>query len=101
MPPGALKPVSYDPQNRELRSVRFYFFDKDEAVLQIRWKDGVKAGAHIQTNEILFTIVWEFSADQDVKAPAGCNGIVQRTNRRISYDELDEQSQWLLELERV
>lgn len=91
-------PVVFDETNRELRTVRFFFREKDDTVLTIKWEDGVIAGTTVQPNQKLAEIQWEMQDPQDIIAPSGCNGIIEKTNRRIDYEKLAKDSERLLSL---
>ena len=55
------KPITYSAANRELRSARYHFADKNESVSVIRWKPGIKRGKRINAGDHLATIIWEKS----------------------------------------
>ena len=44
--------VTFDKLNRELRTVRFYFRDAQEAVVKIHYKLGISSGATIQAGDL-------------------------------------------------
>lgn len=90
--------VSYDSTNRELRTVRKYFAAKDAAVLQIKWKEGIRKDARIKPGRILAHIIWDGLPAEPVRAPAGCEGTIESTNRRIRYEFLHRRVETLLRL---
>ncbi len=96
-----MKPVAFDRTNQELRSARFYFADKGEAVVKISWEVGVKRGKRVAADQHLATIKWRTSEPEEIRAPRACQGIVERTNRQIPYDLLRRESVFLLALERA
>jgi len=57
-------------------------------------------GAAIQAGDLLATIVFASLPQEQVFAPTGCAGVIESTNRRIRYDELDDWAIWLLSLAR-
>ena len=91
-------PVVFDKANRELRTVRFFFRKEDDVVLSIKWEAGVHAGTAVQPQQKLAQIRWEMQDPQDIVAPPGCSGTVEKTNRRIAYEKLARDSQLLLSL---
>jgi hypothetical protein len=96
----AFKPVTFDASNREIRSVRFYFEDANDSVSTITWEPGIANGVTVKQGDLLATIVFASSPQVPIHAPPGCDGVVDVTNRRIPYDELDDWGVWLLSLER-
>jgi hypothetical protein len=92
------KPIVFDRANLELRTVRFFFADANDS-LKIVWEDGIKAGAVIEEGDLLATIKWTSSPEQELLAPVGCEGTVESTNRQIAYEELGDWGIWLLSLE--
>ena len=91
-------PVVYETANQELRTVRFFFKAQTDVVLSIKWETGISAGATVQPNQKLAEIRWEMQDPQDIVAPPGCNGIVEKTNRRIDIEKLAIDSERLLSL---
>jgi hypothetical protein len=91
-------PVVYETANQELRTVRFFFKETNDIVLQIKWEPGISAGATVQPNQKLAEIRWEMQDPQNIMAPTGCNGIVEKTNRRINLEKLAKDSEHLLSL---
>lgn len=92
-------PVVYETANQELRTVRFFFREQNDMVLSIQWEPGIRAGTVIQPNQKLAVIKWEMQAPQDIVAPPGCNGTIEKTNRRIDYGVLTSDSERLLSLQ--
>jgi hypothetical protein len=90
--------VVYETANQELRTVRFFFKQQSDLVLSIKWETGIRAGAAVQPNLKLAEIIWESQSPQEIIAPPGCNGIVEKTNRRIDIERLDINSERLLSL---
>jgi hypothetical protein len=90
--------VVYETANQELRTVRFFFKETNDIVLQIKWEPDIKAGATVQPNQKLAEIRWEMQASQDIMAPPGCHGVVEKTNRRIKLEKLAKDSEHLLSL---
>ena len=93
--------VTHDADNLELRTVRFYFKDRREAVLQILWEQGMAAGSAVIPGQKVATIIWRRSAPEDISAPAGCQGTVEKTNRRILYEKLRSESTTLVWFRRA
>jgi hypothetical protein len=91
-------PVVYDTANQELRTVRFFFKEQNDIVLSIKWESGVSAGATVQPNQKLAEIRWEMQESLDIIAPPGCNGTVEKSNRRIDLEKLAIDSERLLSL---
>ena len=91
-------PVVYDAANQELRTVRFFFKEQSEIALSIKWENGMKAGTAVQPSQKLAEIRWESQAPMAIIAPPGCNGVVEKTNRRIDFEKLDINSERLLSL---
>jgi len=93
-------PVSFDADNRQLRSVKAFFADAENGVINFSWNPTVKNGAVIAKDRLLFTIRWDGDEEEEVRAPAGCAGTVIRTNRQgVDYDLLGTKAFWLVDLE--
>ena len=92
--------VTYDRANRELRTVRFHFADKREAVVKISWERDVKRGAQITVGQHLATIEWRKSDPEVIRAPAACTGTIERKTRVFQYDKFRRHSVLLLALRR-
>ena len=90
--------VTFDKLNRVLRTVRFHFRDKHESVLKIHWESGISRGANIKEGQLLAQIEWRKSGFEDIRAPKGCSGRVERTNRNIPPIKLKREPFWLLYL---
>lgn len=95
---SAHPPVVYETANQELRTVRYFFREQNDNVLSIQWVPGIRAGTIIQPNQVLAQINWEMQTPQDIVAPPGCNGTIEKTNRRIDYGILTSDSERLLSL---
>src|SRR5688572_20175322 len=93
-----VKPASYDPVPRLLRTVPEFYDARVNAVLVIRWEPGIKAEAEIQEGDLLATVVWDDDQEDPIHAPNGCEGTVLRTNRQIRFGTLHRTAQDLLEL---
>ena len=91
-------PVVYDAANQELRTVRFFFKSHNDIVLSIKWENGISAGANVQPNQKLAEIRWETQEPLDIIAPPGCNGTIEKSNRRIDLEKLAIDSERLLSL---
>lgn len=81
-------PVVYEAGNRILRTVQEYFVQCDRAVIQIKWQPGIDAGRHVAPGQLLARIVWDGLPDEDMLAPAGCDGTIAWINQNIAYDLL-------------
>ena len=91
-------PVVYDTANQELRTVRFYFKEQNDIVLSFKWESDIKAGATVQPGQKLAELRWESQEPTAIIAPPGCNGTVEKSNRRIDFEKLDMNSERLLSL---
>ena len=91
--------VIFDKANRELRTVRFHFRTKRESVLKIHWEPGISRGATIKAGQPLAKIEWRKSGFEEIRAPNGCAGTVERKKRKIPLLELKKESYCLLQLE--
>ena len=80
--------LSYDAVNREVSFVPSYFNAAAASVLVVSWKIGIRSGAVIAAGTMLATIKWDDGTETVMQAPAGANGTVQATNRRILYERL-------------
>ena len=80
--------LSFDAVSREVSFVPSYFRAAAATVLVVSWEDGIKSGALIAGGAKLATIKWDDGTETTMSAPAGANGIVQATNRRILYERL-------------
>jgi hypothetical protein len=52
----------------------------------------------VQPSQKLAEIRWDAGAPLAIIAPPGCNGTVEKTNRRIDFEKLDINSERLLSL---
>jgi len=94
--------VIYDPINRELRTVPDFFVARNSSMELLSWRKGIKGGVKIKENTELADIFWDDGKKNVLKAPTGCAGIIQSTNRRILYENLHiPPSQWLLRLKQA
>lgn len=91
--------VVYDAMNRELRTVRDYFAQRDEVVLNIKWQPGIEEGAQIAPGQLLAHIDWDGAPEEPLKAPSGCGGRIEWINGQIEYEKLDLRPEVLLRLE--
>jgi hypothetical protein len=85
--------------NRELRTVRDYFAERDEEVLNIKWQPGIEEGAQIAPGELLAHIDWSGGTKEPLDAPSGCGGRIEWINGQIEYEKLDLRPEVLLRLE--
>ena len=92
--------VSFDRANRELRTVRFHFKDKNDAVISILWEEGVARNSIVAGEQVVARIKWRDSKEEVIRTPKACAGRVERTNRRIPYADLPHRSVPLLSLAR-
>lgn len=92
-------PIVYDAMNRELRTVRDYFAERDEEVLNIKWQPGIEEGAQIAPGELLAHIDWSEGTKEPLEAPSGCGGRIEWINGQIEYEKLDLRPEVLLRLE--
>jgi hypothetical protein len=95
----SISPVVYDAMNRELRTVRDYFVQRDEEVLNIKWQPGIEEGAKIVAGQLLAHIDWSGGTKDPVEAPSGCGGRIEWINGQIEYEKLDLRPEGLLRLE--
>ena len=94
--------VTYDPINRELRTVPDFFAARNSSIELLSWRKGIKKGTEIKENTELADIYWDDGTKDVLKAPTGCAGIIESTNRRIKYEILHiPQPQWLLRLRKA
>lgn len=91
--------VTFDRANRELRTVRFHYAGKNMTVSRISWEQGTRRGVAIAADQLLATIRWSTGASEEIRAPASCVGTISRTNRRIDYELLPDESILLLSLD--
>ena len=92
-------PVVYDAMNRELRTVRDYFAEREEGVLNIKWEPGIEEGAQISPGQLLAHIDWSGGTKEPLEAPSGCGGRIEWINGQIAYEMLDLRPEALLRLE--
>lgn len=95
----SISPVVYDAMNRELRTVRDYFAQSDEEVLNIKWQPGIEEGTQIVPGQLLANIDWSGGTKDPLKAPSGCGGRIEWINGQIKYEKLDLRPEALLRLE--
>ncbi|MFQ6093869.1 MAG: hypothetical protein ACE5OR_14550 [bacterium] len=95
----SISPVVYDAMNRELRTVRDYFAQSDEEVLNIKWQPEIEEGAQIVPGQLLAHIDWSGGIKDPLEAPSGCGGRIEWINGQIEYEKLDLRPEVLLRLE--
>ena len=94
--------VTYDPINRELRTVPDFFAARNTSMELLSWCEGIKKGAKIKENVPLADIFWDDGTSEVLTAPPGCAGVIESTNRRILYENLHKSpSQWLLRIRKA
>lgn len=91
------KPVTYDPDTRQLSAVPAAFAGRPLSVLSIVWRSGIKAGTSIAPGDALATIQWEDNSRELFSAPENCAGKIASVNRNIMFENLEfEPADWLL-----
>ena len=89
----------FEPKNREVRFSVRYFAERDQHVVKISWREKAKGGAQVNPGDKLADLTWSDGNEEVLAAPSRCKGVVDVTNRRIAYEELDKYpSQWALRL---
>ena len=95
------KPVTYDPDTRQLSAVPDSFANRDLTVLSIVWESGTDAGATVTPGAKLAIIQWEDNSRDPILAPENCSGKISSVNRSIMFENLAfEPAEWLLILAR-
>ncbi len=91
--------LTYEKLNREAYFVVDYFRKKRLGVLRVSWKPGIGRKATIAAGDVLGTLKWAGGAEEELVAPAGCNGVIAARNRQIKYALLPKSpAQWMLRL---
>lgn len=94
---GDWKPVSYDPDTRQLSAIPAAFAGRPMAVLSIVWSPGINVGKVIDAGTELATIQWEDNSRETFSAPEHCSGKIAAVNRNILFENLEfEPADWLL-----
>jgi len=85
-------PVTYDPDNLELRSVVGFFrerYDAGDAVTMIRWTQAAKAGTSLVKGMKLADIIWSKGGTTEILAPEDSVGrVIGYIDPSIDYDAL-------------
>ncbi len=88
-----------ETKNREVRFIVRYFAQRSQHVVKISWRESVRGGAQVNPGDELADLTWSDGNEEVLKAPARCQGVIDVTNRRIAYEELDKYpTQWALRL---
>ena len=91
--------LTYESKNREVYFVIDYFKQKPAAAVRVSWKGGIGRDATVAVGDVLATLKWSDGTEEELKAPGGCNGTIEATNRQIRYDLLTRApSQWAARL---
>ena len=99
MPDDDWKPVSFDPNTRQLSVIPDAFKKRPLGVLSIIWKDGIDAGATVAPGSELADIQWEDNTLELIVAPEDCAGDIDSVNRNIVFEDLEfSPAIWLLVL---
>lgn len=80
--------VTYDPTNRELRTVPEAFAARDLGVLSVVWRSDVDPGAQVEPGTELADIQWQDNSRGVLTAPDGCAGQISTVNRNIAFENL-------------
>jgi hypothetical protein len=92
--------LTYERKNREAYFVVDYFNQNPAAAIRVSWKRDIGRGTVIAVGDVVGTLFWSDGTQEDLKAPAGCNGVVDGKNRQIKYALLTRYpAQWALRLE--
>ena len=90
---------TYESKNREVYFVIDYFKQNPAAAVRVSWKEGIGRDATISVGDVLATLAWSDGTVQDLKAPGGCNGVIEATNRQFKYERLTRPpAQWAVRL---
>jgi len=81
-----------------LRFVVPWFASRSLAAVKVSWN--IKGGETVSPGDELAVLTWDDGTTEELKAPTGCQGTVEATNRRIEFVRLGKRpSQWALRLE--
>jgi hypothetical protein len=95
--PDQWKPVTYDPDTRQLSAIPASFADRDLSVLSIVWESGIDAGFSVSPGDELAIIQWEDNSREAILAPEECGGSILAVNRNIMFEDLPyEPAIWLI-----
>ena len=91
--------LTYESKNREVYFVIDYFKKKPAAPVRVSWKGGISRDATVAVGDVLATLKWSDGSEEELKAPGGCNGMIETTNRQIQYALLTRApAQWAVRL---
>ncbi len=91
--------LTYESKNREVYFVIDYFKQKPAAAVRVSWKGGIGRDTTVVVGDVLATLKWSDGTEEELKAPGGCNGMIEATNRQIKYALLTRApAQWAARL---
>jgi hypothetical protein len=79
---------SFDAGNKTLMFHPQFFADHPEAVVQVKWREGIRSGATIRVGSLLGIVIFNDGSRLFMKIPAGVSGTIAATNRAITYELL-------------
>lgn len=86
-------------KNREVRFIVRYFAQRGQHVVKLSWRESVRGGTQVNPGDELADLTWSDGHEQVLTAPVRCQGVIDVTNRRITYEGLDKYpTQWALRL---
>lgn len=90
---------TYERKNREAYFVIDYFSQNPAAAVRVSWRRDLGRDTPIAVGDVIGTLYWSDGTQEELKAPAGCNGVVAAKNRKIKYSRLTKHpAQWALRL---
>lgn len=91
--------LTYEKLNREAYFVVDHIKRNPAAAIRVSWKPGIGRKSTIGAGDVLATLTWSDGTKENLVAPAGCNGVIAATNRRLKYALLSKPpAQWVLRL---
>lgn len=80
--------LTYDDDNREIRFSSRYLRGRRKEILKVNWSPGIRRNAEINAGDTLATLQWSVGEDEPVVVPEGCNGVIEKVNRKIDHVSL-------------
>jgi len=91
--------LTYERLNREAYFVTDHIKQNPAAAIRVSWKPGIGRKSTIAAGDVLATLTWSDGTKENLVAPAGCNGVIAATNRKLKYALLSKPpAQWALRL---
>ncbi|MFW6067313.1 MAG: hypothetical protein ACOC97_03175 [Myxococcota bacterium] len=88
----------YDSRDDIVWFDRARFASAPDDVAMVRWARDAKHGKRVRPGTELARLIWMDGSEEPLRAPSGCHGTIDATNRRIVYERLGATKQFAFRL---